>query len=625
MQFLVRRCRDLKGMNKRIFSFLFLASALSATLANAANMTVQSLSGPVTASEISSYKTFMQGRTPPTANTYDNNMADGTAGLDCESLGLMYEVSHDSQLLDKMIQFADAFLSLRNDFTDRRVMWDGTVAPVWLTKASTSTEAGYAGCENNDIAGHIAYCAKLILQTPSLWNASVSVGDPHGYGATYLQRAQTYLTQMELTQSAYMVPHFINSTTHRITAPTNSAWTTFGESVNAWNRQFMFMNGFQRLSECHALLGDNPAKVTLYDAIVQTSVSWFQSEWQNTTTNGQACYIWQYAPGHSGGNEELNLHAAYDLWGLNRAYAAGKYGLTQNLMRPFAETLRYIIYQGTNTFAEWVNGDTSSTRNYIYPEWMGIAAYDPCTFAIMANADIAQGSQKSNPIFDAFILWVKNNRALGVYAGNCDAADFSLTTSWAQMTTAGSNAICTVSVNSLDGFSDTVVLSAINLPAGATATFTPPSITGSGASILSIVTLNTLAPGLYNITEVGTNSSTTRTASVTLNIPIDSDGDGIPDSWMWTYFGHPTGQAADHSLATNDADGDGISNLAEYRSGTNPTNASSCLHFTSAIATNNDILLTWTAIGGKSYVVQGSTALSNFADISPLVTAAWQW
>jgi hypothetical protein len=598
---------------------VFATTLFSQATASAAGMVVQSLSGSVTATEISSYKSYMTGVTPPTTNTYDNNMADGAAGLDCESLGLMYEVSHDTQILNQMIQFADAFLSLRNDFTDKRVMWDGKVAPVWLTKAATSSEAGYAGCENNDIAGHIAYCAKLILQLPSLWNATVSVGDPHGYGATYLQRAQTYVAQMEVTQDSYILPYFISPATDRITAPTNAAWTTFGESVNAWNRQFMFMNGFQRLSECHALLGDNPTKVGLYNAIVQASVTWFQSEWQTTTTNGQSCYIWQYAPGHSGGNEELNLHAAYDLWGLNRAYAAGEYGLTQTLMRPFAETLRNIIYQGTNTFAEWVNGDTSKTRNYIYPEWMGIAAYDPCTFAIMANADIAQGSQASNPIFEAFILWVKNNRALGVYADNCDTADFSLSVPWEQTVTAGSNATYVVAVNSLDGFSGDVALSASNLPAGATAMFSPASVTGTGNSTLTLLTTNTLAPGSYNLCVLGTNATIIRSASITLNIPVDSDGDGIPDAWTWTYFGHPTGQAADHSMATNDADGDGMSNLAEYLCGTNPTNALSYLHLTSIQPINNSVVLTWTDVGGKSYVVQAAMGLSNFADISPVL------
>jgi len=51
---------------------------------------------------------------------------------------------------------------------------------------------------------------------------------------------------------------------------------------------------------------------------------------------------------------------------------------------------------------------------------------------------------------------------------------------------------------------------------------------------------------------------------------IDTDHDGIPDSWMMQYFGHPTGQASDNSLATQDRDGDGLSNLQEYHAGTSP-------------------------------------------------------
>src|SRR5581483_4129846 len=53
---------------------------------------------------------------------------------------------------------------------------------------------------------------------------------------------------------------------------------------------------------------------------------------------------------------------------------------------------------------------------------------------------------------------------------------------------------------------------------------------------------------------------------------VDTDGDGIPDWWMLQNFGHATGQAADKSRATDDADGDGINNFAEYLAGTNPTN-----------------------------------------------------
>lgn len=53
--------------------------------------------------------------------------------------------------------------------------------------------------------------------------------------------------------------------------------------------------------------------------------------------------------------------------------------------------------------------------------------------------------------------------------------------------------------------------------------------------------------------------------------------DGIPDSWMQQYFGStvPSGS----TVATADFDNDGISNIDEYRSGTNPTNANSRLTF----------------------------------------------
>jgi hypothetical protein len=46
---------------------------------------------------------------------------------------------------------------------------------------------------------------------------------------------------------------------------------------------------------------------------------------------------------------------------------------------------------------------------------------------------------------------------------------------------------------------------------------------------------------------------------------VDSDGDGLPDWWELQYFGN-LGQGA-----SDDPDGDGVTNLQEYQQGRNPT------------------------------------------------------
>jgi glycosidase len=56
---------------------------------------------------------------------------------------------------------------------------------------------------------------------------------------------------------------------------------------------------------------------------------------------------------------------------------------------------------------------------------------------------------------------------------------------------------------------------------------------------------------------------------------VFSDTDGIPDWWRLAYFGHALGSASDLSRGSDDADGDGVSNLTEYRNGTDPLNPAS--------------------------------------------------
>jgi hypothetical protein len=109
------------------------------------------------------------------------------------------------------------------------------------------------------------------------------------------------------------------------------------------------------------------------------------------------------------------------------------------------------------------------------------------------------------------------------------------------------------------------------------------------------------------VADVDTNNNKTAFA---VNLWIDTDGDGVPDNWMMQYFGHADGQAGDLSRPQDDADGDGMSNLAEYLAGTSPKDASSYLRITSvAVGGRNGVQVVWGSATNKLYSVERGAAL----------------
>ena len=97
--------------------------------------------------------------------------------------------------------------------------------------------------------------------------------------------------------------------------------------------------------------------------------------------------------------------------------------------------------------------------------------------------------------------------------------NFSLTVSPAsQSITPGQNAGYGITVGSSGGFKEVVVLSMSGLPAGATGTISPNSITGSGLASLSITTSPTTPGGTYTLTITGASGPLVRTTTATLVI-----------------------------------------------------------------------------------------------------------
>jgi uncharacterized membrane protein len=85
-------------------------------------------------------------------------------------------------------------------------------------------------------------------------------------------------------------------------------------------------------------------------------------------------------------------------------------------------------------------------------------------------------------------------------------SDFAiaLDTPWMTFPAAGGNATRNVTTTVANGFAKTITLSATGLPAGATASFNPPTITAAGTAVLTVTVPGGLPAGTYNVQIVGT-------------------------------------------------------------------------------------------------------------------------
>ena len=88
---------------------------------------------------------------------------------------------------------------------------------------------------------------------------------------------------------------------------------------------------------------------------------------------------------------------------------------------------------------------------------------------------------------------------------------------------------------------------------------------------------------------------------------IDQDQDGLPDDWEIAHGLNP-GDATD---AAQDPDGDGLSNLEEFRTGTDPRNPASALRLAAFLQADGGVALRFLAAPGRGYSVVYRDALES--------------
>ncbi|CAF4799512.1 unnamed protein product [Rotaria sp. Silwood1] len=339
-----------------------------------------------------------------------NEYAQGHSGEAIKAMGLMYEITGNKSILDRMVHFVDVLLSQRNDILPppkgHRTAWTGTIAPIW--PGNTGSPAT-GGAEQGDSVGHLAYCARLILTKKDLWNMRVIDGDPFHHGNTYLERAKTYLAQADVTISQFLFAHLLHLKDNKHYFFAKASPYKSGENL-PWNQQMMISYGLQNAAVAHEILSANATLVKEYDDIVQANLQWFWSLVQRKTMNKKQVYNWGYSPSQQGG-EDSN-HGSLDVAGFCRAYALNRYNITQTTMIPFANMLVEVMTLPNSQYAGRVDGTSgqghAASTNNIRSGYLCLAYFAPNYYTKIMSADLIEGGTTRSPDVFSRFEWVKS-------------------------------------------------------------------------------------------------------------------------------------------------------------------------------------------------------------------------
>lgn len=128
------------------------------------------------------------------------------------------------------------------------------------------------------------------------------------------------------------------------------------------------------------------------------------------------------------------------------------------------------------------------------------------------------------------------------------------------------------------------------------------------------ITWNPVTDYITPAPQTNTSAAGTRIGFSGVYTMVDTNNNGIPDSWERRYFGSVP---ATH-LGTIDTDHDGMSDYAEFVAGTNPTNAASVLELTALPApiSGKSIDIQWTYATNRACRVLGSTNAVQWAPVT---------
>jgi hypothetical protein len=174
-------------------------------------------------------------------------------------------------------------------------------------------------------------------------------------------------------------------------------------------------------------------------------------------------------------------------------------------------------FSGTVTFASFGAPVGTSTFSPTQLSFSGSAQTQTATLTL--NTSSSAKAKTYFPLITSFSANRLHDFQGTLTLGSSSNPDFTVSaTPSSESVVVGSSATYTVSIAAQNGFNGTVALSASGLPSGATASFNPASISGSGSSTLTVATASSTPLGASTLTITGASGSLSHTANVTLTV-----------------------------------------------------------------------------------------------------------
>ena len=234
--------------------------------------------------------------------------------------------------------------------------------------------------------------------------------------------------------------------------------------------------------------------------------------------------------------------------------------------------------------------------------------------------------------------------------GSVASPDFSLTAAPSTQSVAvGGSTTYTATVTAQNGFAGTTSFAATGLPTGATATFNPTTVTGTGSSTMTVTTSGSTPVGGYTLTITGTSGSLSHQTTATLVVTTAADfsltaapstrsvavggsttytatvtaQNGFAGTTSFAATGLPTGATASFNPTT--VTGTGSSTMTVTTSGSTPVGSSTLtITGTSGSLTHQTTVTLAVTSGGTTGSLAGSVATpSGTQNLTTLGTGDW--